>query len=105
MIFFGMEDVEKEDKDPSISLIEKEHNDINDNKFNENNYKEKNEIIITTKISKNDIGKKIYFLDNTNYIDDITGKKFFHNNLSELNPSNTDLFIDDKQYNYQKYFK
>ena len=102
MIFFGMEDKEKEDKDDN-GILEKEQNQINDKNIKDN-YKEKNEIIITLKISKDDIGKKIYFLDNTNYIDDITGKKFFHNNLSELNPSNTDLFIDNKQYEYQKYF-
>ena len=83
MIFFGVEDNENEDTNLSNESPEKEQNSINDiNAYN--NYKDKNEIIITLKIEKNDIGKKIYFLDNTNYTDEKTKEKQYHDNLQEL---------------------
>ena len=61
-----------------------------------------NKIIMKIKISKNDINKKIYFLDNTDDI--IDGIKHFHDNLKELNNLNTELYIDNKKYEYNKYF-
>jgi len=63
-----------------------------------------NEINITIEISKGDIKKNIYFLDNTDYIDEETKIKHFHDNLKELNKLNTELFINDKKYEFQKYF-
>jgi len=65
----------------------------------------KNEIEITIKINKDDINKDIYFLDNTNYIEKESKIKHFHDNLKELNESNVDLYINNKKYKYNKYFK
>ena len=86
--------------------------EINDNKENINkikgneNEKVKNEIKLIVKIGKNDINKKIYFLDNTNgecYINGVPNQEL-HNHLKELNESNVELYIDDNKYKYQKYF-
>jgi len=63
-----------------------------------------NEIEITLDINKSDINKKIYFLDNTDYIDDKTRIKFFHDNLKELNENNTELYINNIKCKFQKYF-
>jgi len=47
-------------------------------------------------ITKKDINDKpIYFLDDLN---------FEHDNLQELNESNTELYINNKKYKYKKYF-
>ena len=51
-----------------------------------------NEIDILIKIDKEDVNKKIYFLDN------------YHDNLKELNELNTELYINGKIYKYNKYF-
>ena len=56
---------------------------------------DKNIIIINMNIEKEDINKKIYFLDNYNNA---------HNNLKELNVLNTELYINNKKYEYEKYF-
>ena len=69
-------------------------------------FNETNEINIIVKIEKSgDLNKKIYFLDNTNDSLDRSLDKAPHSYLSELNQNNTELFIDNKQYQYQKYFK
>ena len=61
-----------------------------------------NEIKLEIKINKDDINKDIYFLDNTDCIyNDI---KHYHDNLKELNESNTELYINNKKYKYKKYF-
>ena len=70
---------------------------------NNNTLKNKNEIKITLKIEKTDINKEIYFLDNTNKSLEKNGISP-HSKLSELNQSNTELFINEIQYKYQKYF-
>ena len=76
------------------------------------------------KIKKDDINKKIYFLDNTdgeiemdNEIKDtineygepdiklIKKEEHHHDFLKELNESNVELYINNKKYKYQKYFK
>ena len=62
-----------------------------------------NEIKIAVKISEYDINNAIYFLDNTDFTDD-KGIEYFHNNLKELNESNTELYINDKKYGFKKYF-
>ena len=72
------------------------------NKYNNNNIN--NKIEITLDINKSDINKNIYFLDNTDYIEDKTNIKYFHNNLKELNEDNTELYINNIKYKYQKYF-
>ena len=74
-----------------------------------NMYKDiKNEIILYLEINEKDINKKIYFLDNTDYIDEETGKKHYHDNLKELSETNVNLFIknnnEEKQYKYKKFF-
>ena len=74
-----------------------------------NTYKDiENEIVLYLEINEKDINKKIYFLDNTDYIDDETGKKHYHDNLKELSESNVNLYIqnnnDEKQYKFKKFF-
>ena len=78
---------------------------LNDNQICKN----KNEIKLTLKIENktNSNNECIYFLDNTdnqNYIEN--NEKIYHNhdNLQELNVKNSQLFINDKEYSYQKYF-
>ena len=51
-----------------------------------------NEIKIKLEIQKNDIGKDIYFLNDSHF-------------LNELNESNTELFINDVKHKYQKFFR
>ena len=63
------------------------------------------------KIEKNDINKKIYFLDNTDsniivgikYIEkgkfvEYIKEEHHHDNLKELNDTNVELYINDKKY-------
>ena len=78
-------------KEPIVEFI---------NKYNNNT----NKIEITLEINKSNINKKIYFLDNTDYIEVKTKIKYFHDNLKELNENNTDLYINNEKYNFQKYF-
>ena len=58
------------------------------------------------KIEKKDINKDIYFLDNTNGEYLIDGEWIFnnHDNLKELNESNVELYIDNKNFKYKKFF-
>ena len=65
-----------------------------------------NEIKLKIQIEQNDINNIIYFLDNTesDFYENgnlITHK---HDNLSELNESNTTLIIDGKTFPFKKYF-
>ena len=64
----------------------------------------KNELEIKLKIEEKDINKKIYFLDNTDYIETKSKIKHFHENLKEINESNVDLYINNYKYKYEKYF-
>ena len=70
-----------------ITKIIKEYNII---KLEKNEW---NEINIYVNLSKNDKDKKIYFLDKGN-----NNKK-----LDELNNKNTELFINNKKYEFNKY--
>ena len=54
------------------------------NKYLKNIKEMENEIDIKLKISKNDINKEIYFLDNIDIIDE-NGYLHSHDNLKELN--------------------
>ena len=77
-----------------------------------------NEIQLTIKIGKDDINKKIYFLDNTDgnipvrlevneeseYGLKEIREKHNHDFLKELNELNTELYINNKKYKYEKYF-
>ena len=89
-------------KDPIIEFINEY--EINNEYYNNKNNNINNEIEIFLKINKLDINKKIYFLDNIDFIEDKTYIKHFHDNLKELNKNNTQLYINDKKYNFQKYF-
>jgi len=57
--------------------------------------RKKNEINLLINIDKCEINKEIYFMD---YYDN------YHNNLKELNDSNTELYINNIKYKYNKYF-
>ena len=59
-----------------------------------------NQIIIKVKIGFSDILKSIYFLDN--YID--KSNENSHKYLKELNKSNTKLYINEEEFEYEKYF-
>ena len=96
---------------------EKEINNIFTNIYNVYNKINSNEIKIIVKIEKEDINKKIYFLDNTNGVIsiikenknekgeiDITEEEHHHDYLKELNEKNVELYINDKKYNFEKYF-
>ena len=68
--------------------------------------KAKNEIKIEVKIDKYEVNGDIYFLDNTKYSYYSGNNKIehYHDNLKELNKLNTELYINDKKYEYKKYF-
>ena len=63
-----------------------------------------NEILLTLKIEKKNINKKIFFLDNAEFIDDETNEIILHDNLKELNEKNLKLYINEKEYKYCNYF-
>ena len=63
--------------------------------------KYENEINIKIKVNKNDLNKKIYFLDNEEYKN---LKAIKHSSLKELNLLNTKLYIGEKKHEFKKYF-
>ena len=75
--------------------------------LNMTNEKENNIIKIKIKIEKENIFKNIYFLDNTDDIYKENGYvvEHHHDNLKELNELNTEVFINNIKYKYEKYFK
>ena len=70
-------------REGNYSLVQK-------NKFNNKT----NEIRLKINIIKDSINKHIYFLDNSK----------LHDNLTELNKTNTELYINNKKFEYKKYF-
>ena len=68
-----------------------------------NNFNLPNEINLLVKVYKNQVNEKIFFLDNYEYFDN-KGRKHNHDNLNELNESNTELYINNDKFNYEKYF-
>ena len=78
---------------------------INQSSIENKNINDYNEIRIIINISKDDINKDIYFLDNTDGIEENKGIKHYHDNLKELDETNTELYINDKQIKYQKYYR
>ena len=72
-------------------------NQMNYNNKNKEEIKNINEIIITLKIEKEDLNKYIYFLDNINYIDYETNEKPYHEDLKELNETNTKIIYKWKR--------
>ena len=65
-----------------------------------------NEIALKIKVGKIDENSTIYFLDNTDGIFNENGQdvKHSHDNLKEMNESNTTLIIDGKEIPFKKYF-
>ena len=59
-------------------------------------------VIEMTLLNQEEI-QDIYFLDNTDYIDE-NGIKHFHDGLQELNESNVDLYINDLKTKFQKHY-
>ena len=59
---------------------------------------EKNEILLSLKVYKKDISKKVNFLFNS---DTINNEEDI---LKELNNSNTKLFVNDEEYKFEKFF-
>ena len=64
----------------------------------------KNEIYLKIKILKDDINKKIYYVDNTNFSDWETKKSHKHDFLKELNELNTKVLINNNEIKYNKFF-
>ena len=60
-------------------------------------------IVLTMKINKEDIDKKVYFLDGIDYTDE-NNIVHNHDNLEEMNELNTILYIGDIEYKFKKYF-
>ena len=60
-------------------------------------------INITINVDKNDVNKKIYFLDNY-YYNDEGDEKYTHEHLKELNEYNTELYINNKIEKYGNFF-
>ena len=86
----NMKSPNKEKKD-MISLYKAENN----NKI----IQKKNEIKLKLKIEKKDVNKSIFFIDNF-----IQGEHR-HDNLKELNQLNTQIFINNIKYKYEKSFR
>ena len=110
------------------NLIIKDINKINDDKdiknkfnyiYNINKKINSNEIKLTLNIEKDDVNKKIYFLDNTDgniitkvelnkeieYGIEYIEEEHHHDFLKELKESNVELYINNKRYKFEKYFK
>ena len=103
-----------------INQIDNENNIQNKFNYINNLYNKinNNEIKLTVKVEEDDIDKKIYFLDNTDgkivVRLELNEKSQFglneikedhsHDFLKELNESNTELYINNKKYKYNKYF-
>ena len=113
---------DKERKKMNILVISNnniDNNNIDKTKnYNDINQISINEIKLTVKIEEDDINKKIYFLDNTD--DNIVvefklneksligyndiREEHHHDFLKELNESNTELYINNEKYKFEKYF-
>jgi hypothetical protein len=91
----------------------------NDSKYDDNSKFDKDnniiflggEIKMKIKIEKDDVGKNIYFLDNTDGEIMVVKNKedkleeHHHDFLKELDGTNTEIYIDNKKQNFDKYFK
>ena len=104
-----------EDKNLSKEKDNYSNNFDNNDNINQEYSQMKNEIIMIIKIDENDINKDIYFFDNIDDEDEYKDKKeeeidkdqykIKHDKLKEMNKSNTYLYINDRKYKFQKYFK
>ena len=75
------------------------------NEFYTVNNEKKNQIYLELEVKVDDVNKEVYFLDNMKYTDDIVTEKKNETSLPELNRKNTKLYINNKKYDYCKYFK
>ena len=73
-------------------------------KDNKSKNKYLNEINIIIRVMKNDFKNKYYFFDKVDSNDDDIETFQNHDSLKELNNNNTELYINDIRYEYQKYF-
>ena len=85
--------------------------------YDDNTNKDKNiifpggEIKMKIKIEEDDVGKNIYFLDNTDgkiwVVKDKESKleEHHHDFLKELNELNVELYINNEKHKFEKYFK
>ena len=88
-----MNSYEKNKKEDKNELIDFNLNGIN------------NEIIIYLRIKEKDINQNIYFLNNPNYNNKYKKLHLKQNNgLKKLSKMNTSMFINNKKYNFQKYY-
>ena len=82
----------------------KNNNSKNENKIDANLlHKEKNLNMIKLTIENYEDNQDIYILDNTEYEDE-EGNKHSHEELKELNDSNTYIIIGNKTFKYYKKF-
>ena len=65
--------------------------------------KKNNEINLIVEVNKNKVGGEVYFLDNYYHVDD-NNHIHHHENLKEINESNTELEINNRAYKFKKYF-
>ena len=74
--------------------------------FDERGKNKNNEIVLTLVINEEDVNQKIYFLDNTDgdYYENGVCVSYHHDGLKILNENNTNIFINDKQINFNKFF-
>ena len=91
------------DEPPKVNNPPKDSKDEH-KKINIDGDSHENEINLKLKVFSKDINKKVYFLDNTNYISWSTKIKHYHDYLKELNESNTKVYINNKEIKYSKYF-
>ena len=62
-----------------------------------------NEIKIEVEVEDYKENEKIYFLNNSEYKNN-KGNSPYKNSLNEMNMFNTELFINNKQFKFEKYF-
>ena len=70
------------------------------------NIVKKNYIYIMLKINEEDVNKKIYYLDNTNFTDPQTNENHYHDKLNEINELNTKLYVyfdEISEIKFEKY--
>ena len=64
-----------------------------------------NEINLKVKINPFDIDRDVYFLDDMGGLLDSKGIMHYHDHIKELNKNNTELYINNKKYEYKKFFR
>ena len=75
----------------------------NKNVIKDINPKKLNQIKLRIEVNEDEINKRIYFFNN--YENDENDKTYMNNELNALNQNNVNLFIDEVQFVYKKYFR